>query len=176
MLKLKHINRKNIFHSAILLAALFIFSVFPAEAKTGETGQKTQDEPPALKGSAGTEKKERKYLYNPAGKTDPFKSFIVEQEAIKKNENEKPRTYLETLELSQLTVSVIIIGQKDKWAMVKDNKGDGHVIKEGTPIGINRGVVYKIQPHEVIIREEVRDSLTGKKVPRDVVKKTPSDN
>ena len=175
MLKLKHINRKNIFYSAILLAALLIFSVFPIEAKTGETEQSTQDETPALKGSVDTEKKERKYLYNPIGKTDPFKSFIVEQQAKKDNENEKPRTILETFELSQLTVSVIIIGQKDKWAMVTDNKGEGHLIKEGTPIGINRGVVYKIQPHEVIIREEVRDSLTGKKVPKDVVKKTPSE-
>lgn len=170
MLKLKHLNRKNIFYSAILLAALFLFSVFPIEAKTGETGQKTQDE---SKESIDTEKKERKYLYNPEGKTDPFRSFITEQEAKKEKENEKPRTYLETLELSQLTVSIIVIGQNNRWAMVKDNKGDGHVIKEGTPIGINRGVVYKIKPGEVIIREEVRDSLTGKKVPKDVVKKTP---
>ena len=58
--------------------------------------------------------------------------------------------------------------------MVKDNKGDGHVIKIGTPIGINRGVVYKIQPGEVIIREETKNPLTGKKEFTEVSKKTPS--
>lgn len=169
MLKLKNIHSKNIFCFAFLLSALL---VSPVKAKTGETEEKMQEETPAAQGSAGTE---RKYIYNPVGKTDPFKSFIVVQEEKKEAEKEEPRTYLETLELSQLSVSVIIIGKNDRWAMVKDNKGDGHVIKEGTPIGINRGVVYKIEPGEVIIREEIRNALTGKKEPRDVVKTTPSD-
>ena len=169
MLKLKNIPSKNIFFFAFLLSALL---ASPAMAKTGETEEKIQDEIPAVQGTEGIE---RKYIYNPVGKTDPFKSFIVVQEEKKEAEKEEPRTYLETLELSQLSVSVIIIGKNDRWAMVMDNKGDGHVIKEGTPIGINRGVVYKIEPGEVIIREEIRNALTGKKEPRDVVKTTPSD-
>jgi Tfp pilus assembly protein PilP len=57
--------------------------------------------------------------------------------------------------------------------MVTDNKGDGHVIKIGTPIGINRGVVYKIQSGEVIIKEEFRNYKDEKET-RYVSKKAPS--
>lgn len=174
MLKLKNINRKNTFYFVIFLSALFLFSFFHVEAKTGETEQKAKDEIPVLDGSKNTETNERKYIYDPRGKTDPFKSFIAVQEQKKNKEDERPRTYLETLELSQLRISVIIIGENDRWAMVKDNKGVGHVIKIGTPIGINRGVVYKIQSGEVIIREEYKNTLNGEKEFREVSKKTPS--
>jgi len=173
MLKLKEICSKNIFYFAIILSALLLSSVSAVESKTGETKQQTQDEP-VLKGSINTEMKESKYIYDPTGKTDPFKSFIVIQEEKKEKENEKPKTYLETCELSQLSLAVIIIGDKDRWAMVKDSKGDGYVIKEGTPIGTNDGVVYKIKPGEVIIREEFRN-FKGEKEFRDVSKRTPSD-
>jgi type IV pilus assembly protein PilP len=173
MLKFKHILSKNIFY--LLLSVLLLFSALPAGAKTGETEQKIQDEAPVLKGSIETEKKERKYIYNPVGKTDPFKSFIIEIKEKKEKEDEDPRTYLETLELSQLSLSIVIVGDKGKWALVQDAKGDGHVIKEGTPIGLNRGTVYKILPGEVIIREPYKNALTGETEFRDVSKKTPSD-
>ena len=94
------------------------------------------------------------YIYNPTGKTDPFKSFIATRE---EKEKAKTKTYLETLELSQLNVVVIVISPRNKWAMVQDSKGVGHVIKEGTLIGTNSGVVYKITQGEVIIREEYKD-------------------
>jgi len=174
MLKLKNINSKNILYLTVLLSVLLLFFVSLVEAKTGETENKPKDETPALEGSKKSGIEERKYIYNPVGKTDPFKSFIVLQ-AEKKEKEEEPRTYLETLELSQISISVIIIGEKEKWAMVTDNKGDGYVIKEGTPIGLERGYVYKINPGEVIIREEYRNITTGEKEFRDVSKKTPSD-
>ena len=94
------------------------------------------------------------YLYDPTGKTDPFKSFIATRE---EKEKERAKTYLETLELSQLNVVVIVISPKNKWAMVQDSKGVGHVIKEGTLIGTNNGFVYKITQGEVIVREEYKD-------------------
>ena len=96
------------------------------------------------------------------------------KEELKKKKNEKERTYLETLELSQLSLIVIAISEKDKWAMVKDSKDDGHIIKVGTPIGTNGGVVYKIQPGEVIIREEYTN-YKGEKQFREIVKVPPSE-
>ena len=111
---------------------------------------------------------EKDYLYDPTGKTDPFKSFIVALE----EEEEKPKTYLETLELSQLTLSVIVISPKGKWAMVRDSKGDGHVITEGTPIGTKGGVVHEIKEGEVIVREKFKD-FRGRIQYNDIVKKTP---
>jgi Tfp pilus assembly protein PilP len=110
------------------------------------------DLPAATGTDAGTT-----YIYDPSNKTDPFKSFIATIEEKTKAEKNKPKTYLETLELSQLDVVVIVISNKGRWAMVKDSKGLGHVIKEGTPIGTNNGVVSKITEGEVIIKEEYKD-------------------
>ena len=90
----------------------------------------------------------------------------MEKEKAKK----KPKTYLETLELSQLELIAIVIGPKGRYAMVRDAKGVGHVIKEGTPIGRNNGVVYKITEKEVIIKEEHID-FRGKKMVRLIKKK-----
>ncbi|MBW2084284.1 MAG: pilus assembly protein PilP, partial [Deltaproteobacteria bacterium] len=111
------------------------------------------------------------YVYDPKGKPDPFKSFIAKQEAFeKKRKRRKPRTYLETLELSQLDLIAIVVGPRGRWAMVRDSKGVGHVIKEGTAVGTNGGVVYKITPDRVIIREHRMD-FRGKKITKDIVKK-----
>jgi Tfp pilus assembly protein PilP len=113
------------------------------------------------------------YIYDPTGKTDPFKSFIAIREEKEATEKKKPRTYLETLELSQLSLSVIVISPKGKWAMVNDSKGIGHVIKEGTAIGTNGGVVHAIAQGEVVIREEFKD-FRGRTQYKDIIKKSPS--
>ncbi len=111
------------------------------------------------------------YVYNPKGKPDPFSSFIARQEAFeRKRKKRKPRTFLETLELSQLELIAIVIGPKGSWAMVRDSKGVGHVIKKGTAIGTNEGVVYKILPDRVIIREKHVD-FRGREITKEIVKK-----
>jgi Tfp pilus assembly protein PilP len=66
-------------------------------------------------------------------------------------------TYLETLDLSQLDLIAIIVGPKGNFAMVRDAKGLGYVIKEGTAIGINGGVVRQVKEKEVVIREGSKD-------------------
>lgn len=126
----------------------------------------------AGKAEAGM-KMEKGYLYDPTGKTDPFASFIAKREKIEKKQKRKPQTYLETLDLSQLNLSVIIVSPTGKWAMVRDSKGLGHVIKEGTGIGTNGGVVHEIRAGEVIIREEYED-FRGQVQHKDIIKKTPS--
>ena len=111
------------------------------------------------------------YVYDPTGKTDPFKSFIAEQESIEEKKKRKPKTYLETLDLSQLDLIAIIVSQKGNWAMVRDSKGIGHVIRKGTPIGLNEGVVYEIKEQELIVREKHKDFRTGKIKDKDTAKK-----
>ncbi len=112
-------------------------------------------------------------IYDPTGKTDPFKSFIAKQEEIAEKKKSKPKTYLETLDLSQLELIAIIVGPKGNWAMVREAKGLGHVIKEGTKIGTKDGVVKKITDREVVVREEYRD-FRGNIKHKDVSKKLPS--
>ena len=114
------------------------------------------------------------YLYDPTGKTDPFKSFIAIQEEIKEKVK-KPKTYLETLDLSQLELIAVILGPKGDWALVRESKGTGHVIKKGTAIGTNGGVVYEIFDGGITVREEFRD-FRGETQHKDIKKKLQSLN
>ncbi len=145
----------------VLLGLAFFASMVqgwegPSSPSKGSSKDKGQDE----------------YRYDPTGKPDPFKPFFIARlEAMEKEKaKKKPKTYLETLELSQLELIAIVIGPKGRYAMVRDAKGVGHVIKEGTPIGRNNGVVYKITEKEVIIKEEHID-FRGKKMVRLIKKK-----
>ncbi|MBU1904365.1 MAG: pilus assembly protein PilP [Proteobacteria bacterium] len=65
------------------------------------------------------------------------------------------RTELQQMALSQLTLTAIIQAGDTGWAMVRDPKGRGFVLKKGTPIGRNGGVVFKVASKEkkVIIKE-----------------------
>jgi Tfp pilus assembly protein PilP len=137
------------------LLALILASAAPAaQNEAPDTNTKVPEaavEPPktdvASTNNAG-------YIYDPTNKTDPFKSFLTIREEQAKS---KAKTYLETLELSQMDLVVTVVSSNGKWALVKDSKGAGHVIKEGTPIGTNNGVVYKISQGEVVIREQHKD-------------------
>ena len=136
------------------------------EKNTKETAAK---ETPDKEGNKSGEP----YYYNPIGKTDPFKSFIAIQEEVEEKRRAKPKTYLETLDLSQLELIAIISGPKGNYAMVRDSKGLGHVVMRGTAIGNNGGVVDKITEKELIIKEEYRD-FRGTKKTREITKKIPS--
>jgi len=115
---------------------------------------------------------EKGYVYNPVGKTDPFRSFLINNETVSQKTKKKPKTYLETLDLSQLDLTAIIISPKGNWAMVRDAKGVGYMIRKGTPIGINEGVVYQIKEGEVIVQEKHIDVKSRVKFKR-VSKKLP---
>jgi Tfp pilus assembly protein PilP len=145
---------------AVLLSALIcvIFCVSSAFASPEVVykGPKPKKDLPAKLSALGTGSAET-YIYDRRGKTDPFKSFIAEQEETTEKKPRKPRTYLETLDLSQLDLIAIIVGPKGNYAMVRDAKGLGYVIKEGTPIGINGGVVRQVNEKEVVIREGSKD-------------------
>ncbi|MBW1941429.1 MAG: pilus assembly protein PilP [Deltaproteobacteria bacterium] len=129
---------------------------------------KTQQEA-SLPGTATPGDGQLAYFYNPTGKTDPFKSFIAEEEELESKKRRKPRTYLETLDLSQLQLIAIIVGPKGRYAMVREAKGVGHVIRKGTAIGRNGGVVQSITEQEVTIREEFKD-FRGQSKSREIKK------
>ena len=129
--------------------------------------------PPSEQELLSDSQKELAYEYDPTGKTDPFKSFIAEQEEVAEQKKRKPKTYLETLDLSQLELIAIITGPKGNYAMVRDSKGLGHVIRSGTAIGVNGGIVHSISDEQVTVREEFRD-FRGRTKHKDVAKKLPS--
>lgn len=164
--------------SSFFLALAFCFLASAASATSEEVIYKSTLPPKPVAGqqaapSAPAKKEEITFLYDPTGKTDPFKSFIAEQEEMAEKVKRKPRTYLETLELSQLELIAIITAPQGNYAMVRDSKGVGHVIIKGTAVGTNGGVVDKITDRELIIREEYRD-IRGVTRFKDVSKKLPS--
>ena len=120
------------------------------------------------------DKEETLYFYDPTNKVDPFKSFIAAREELEEKEaREKPRTYLETLDISQLTISAIILTSGGNWALVRDSKGDGHVIRVGTPIGKKGGKVTEILEKKVVVREHYKD-IRGRKIVTDRIMRLPS--
>jgi Tfp pilus assembly protein PilP len=131
------------------------------EAKAAPTEETKKEE---------KKKEESNYFYDPAGMTDPFKSFIAEQEEVAEKQRRKPKTYLETLDLSQLELIAIIAGPMGNYAMVRDSKGVGHVIVKGTAIGTGGGVVDKITDREVVIKEEYKD-FRGTTKQKEITKK-----
>ena len=160
-----------------VLCTLFYFTGASAAEKAINKGAKSDKEPLVTEKSpdipnipAEQEKHLDNYGYDPSGKIDPFKSFIADQEPIEEKKRRKPKTYLETLELSQLELIAIILSPKGDWGMVRDAKGMGYVIRKGTPIGTNAGVVHEIREKEVIIREMYR-AFRGQGKMRDVTKK-----
>ena len=167
--------------SSLFLASIVLFAVsdLTLAAQEGidkdtrpqtEISQETkaEDQEPVSE-----QKKEEGYVYDPTGKTDPFKSFIAVQEETQDKTKRKPTTYLETVDLSQLELTAILTSREGNLAMVRDSKGEGYVIREGTYIGTRGGVVYKITEEEVIIREEYKD-FRGRDTYREISKKLPS--
>lgn len=122
----------------------------------------------AVEGEAKKDEEKVDYSYDPTNKVDPFKSFIVVKKELEEKEKEKPKTYLETLDISQVTLSAIVLGDKENWALVRDSKGDGHVIKVGTAIGTRGGRVIKILEKEVVVREYYTDMRDREKIPKDI--------
>lgn len=118
----------------------------------------------------------RQEPFDPDRIPDPFLSYLVkrsqqtavteqaEEEKLKKEklaaaerlkELLVARTELQKLALSQLILTAIVQTDNVAWAMVRDPKGRGFVLKRGTPIGTNGGVVHRIVRDEkkVIIKE-----------------------
>jgi len=146
------------------------------KGKPAAAQEKAPQEAPVKKAAeevGAEEKPQEPYSYDRTNKPDPFKSFIiVRKEVEEKEEEEEPRTYLETLDLSQLTVTAIVVSKKKKWALVQDSKGEGHVIEIGTSIGRKRGKVVKIKEKKVVVREHDTD-YRGNKVINDILLKLP---
>jgi Tfp pilus assembly protein PilP len=138
----------------------------PEKAPQGIPEKETPEDMPA------EERAKEPYSYDPTNKPDPFKSFIIVRREIDEKEEEEPRTYLETLDLSQLTVTAIVISKDKRWALVKDSKGEGHVINVGTPMGRKRGNVVEIREKEVVVREYDRD-YRGNEVINDIALRLP---
>jgi Tfp pilus assembly protein PilP len=139
-------------------------------------------EPTAKKGaSTSTElaTTETGWKYNPAGKADPFKSFIIARRASspaavpKPEVRRRPLTQLEKMPLSEIQrgLKVIIWGKMGNKALVEDATGKGYVVEVGTYVGQKDGIVKKILQDRIVVEQSSRDSLTDKETTNEVVLK-----
>jgi Tfp pilus assembly protein PilP len=105
------------------------------------------------------------FSYVAAGKRDPFRSFILEQQASRNLGHD--RGPLEQFELAQLALHAVVWDTPRPRALVTDPSGRGYIVAEGTPIGKNEGRVTKITDNLVVVRETYVDYL-GERTEKDI--------
>lgn len=105
------------------------------------------------------------YMYDPVGKRDPFRSFVLDRVA---EANDGAKGPLEQFDLSQLDVSGVVWEADNKRALVTDPSGRAYVVKVGDPIGKNDGEVMSIQDSAVQVREAYVD-FHGKKTTKEIM-------
>ena len=173
------------FFAAAVFVLSGIGSAVDAAPKTREKTPPVQEAQDAGKGDANIAPPSD-YVYDPQGKTDPFDPFIVKKSdtvtQLEKSSQydqelqrvlnqlkdlKQARTELQTIPLAAVSLTSIVKTDEQVAAMVKGPKGGkGYLLKKGTYIGTNGGVV------EEIVDEERMTDL-GKQQIRKVVIKEP---
>lgn len=147
-----------------------------------KTGDQTQ--PTATASSSGSTTSsgssipmttETGWKYDPMGKPDPFKPFILaraQEEGIPKVVR-RQLTPLQKMPLSEIQsgLKAIVWGQLGNKALVEDATGKGYVVQEGTYVGQNDGIVKKIYEDRIIVEEYRRDPARDRLEPNEVVLK-----
>lgn len=124
-----------------------------AKVKVGSKGQPIEDIPVVVEENSSPE-----YVYDPSGLRDPFEALVMIRKPIL--EEGKPLTPLQKFDLSQFRLNAVIVGKQTPMAMVVAPGGKAYVLKKGTKIGKNGGVVVGIGPGVVHIEEKFYD-FTG---------------
>ncbi|UCF01939.1 MAG: pilus assembly protein PilP [Deltaproteobacteria bacterium] len=148
-------------------------------------GPGTQQKPGATTSAAGSASgapssklatTETGWKYDPTGKPDPFKSFILASAAQEETAPMVVRrqlTPLQKMPLSEIEAGLkaIIWGQLGNKALVEDATGKGYVVQEGTYVGQHDGIVKKIYEDRIIVEEYRRDPGKDRLEPNEVVLK-----
>jgi Tfp pilus assembly protein PilP len=114
--------------------------------------------------------------YDPRGKADPFKPFLLTQKATTEGSGEakrKPLTPLQKMALSEIQAGLraIIWGKMGNKALVEDAAGKGYVLTVGTYVGQNDGIVKKILEDRIVVEEYIRDPVENRLTTNEVILK-----
>jgi len=111
--------------------------------------------------NAQTEKEE--YSYTSAGKPDPFRPLLADISLkIKAAVNDRDKAFLTPLqkyELSDLKLVAVVVLDGEPTAMLEDPTGYGYVVRKGVLVGPNDGVVERVTPTGMIIKEKIYNSV-----------------
>jgi len=133
--------------------------------------------PPAMApGATPTSLAEIVATYDPRGKADPFKPFLLTQKATAEGSGEakrKPLTPLQKMALSEIQAGLraIIWGKMGNKALVEDATGKGYVVTVGTYVGQNDGIVKKIFEDRIVVEEYIRDPVENRLTTNEVILK-----
>jgi type IV pilus assembly protein PilP len=145
-------------------------------AKLDEVGDETQKKDEIAKDTVSTTADEqeigaKKRIYDPTKRLNPFTPLFkpdeekaaVDQMGKSKRKKRTAQTPLERISLEQLQLRAVIRAPSGNRALVEDNSGKGYIIKIGTYIGLNSGIVTQINADSVVIEEEI-ENLMGELV------------
>jgi len=176
-MKLKFLRQ----YSLLLLLAAFLI--------TGSVGVSfSQQDPTDIPATVSQDKGDTDtFSYSPKGRRDPFKPLIQPKQKggtytapELSTRPDKIKGPLEKFELSQFRLIALMVVKGVPRAMVKAPDGKSYMVKIGDYIGMNDGVVKKIEtkvmginenglrveksPDRIVVEEMAVDSLTGKRV------------
>jgi len=96
------------------------------------------------------------YAYDPLGKRDPFRSFVLDRLKELETDAKGP---LEQFDLNQLNVLGVVWETNQRRALVADPSGQAYIVQEGDPIGTNDGRVISIDDNLMLVRETYVDHM-----------------
>lgn len=158
-------NTKSFISFLIILSLTLVLGCRPKTQKIEPTAQ------PISRPAVGPEierpkeeapkKIEEGYAYSPAGRRDPFKSLIITEKMTKKEELPP----LQKVDASDLKLRGVIWDQVGYYiAMVETPDGKGFVVREGTIVGLNKGIIKRITPVNLTIEERFKTYLGELKI------------
>ncbi len=104
------------------------------------------------------------FRYNPEGKRNPFRSFLMDSVTQKDKGSRGP---LEYFDLSQLDLVAVILSSKKPQALINDPSGKGYIVGLGTPIGKREGTVIAFGDGSMTVQETQVD-YSGVRTARNV--------
>jgi type IV pilus assembly protein PilP len=96
------------------------------------------------------------YAYDPLGKRDPFRSFVLDR---LKELGAASKGPLEQFDLNQLNVLGVVWETNQRRALVSDPSGQAYIVREGDAIGTNDGRVIRIDDNLMLVRETYVDHM-----------------
>ncbi len=124
--------------------------------------QQQQQAAPADPNASGFGAVAATYTYDKKGKRDPFQPYRHNR-GLQADVSGPLMAY----ELEQLQVVAVVWDTGNPRALVSDPRGDMHVVREGTPIGKNDGLVIHIGDNMVLVKETYID-FAGEMTTNDV--------
>jgi type IV pilus assembly protein PilP len=92
-------------------------------------------------------------FYDPVGRRDPFRPPQVRAMAAAGGD----RSPLQRYEIGQLKLVAVIYDTNTPRAVVEDEAGLGYIVRVGTEIGVNGGIVRAIDRGRILVEEHSVD-------------------